>query len=108
MRRGGQTTVRALDQQRMSIALGRIHLEAAAAEHLGPAAVLDAALERLHVDEARKALVGGAAHPPLRRLGQSRGHLFVAPFRSGVAGCPLLTPRPSQAAAREGERPCWW
>src|SRR5580704_5408319 len=88
--------------QRARVILDREEVDLTATEDVGAAIVADPALEGLHINEAREALVRGAAHPLAVSLHQFSQ--FHYSFRSGGAGCPLLRPRPPQAAAREGER----
>src|SRR6516225_6677637 len=70
------------------------------------ALLADPALEALHVNQARAALVGGARRPLAAGLHQG-GHGFSS-FQIRRGGCPLLTPQPPHASACRGERPCWW
>src|ERR1700746_76288 len=92
--------------QRTRVILDSEEVDLTATEDMGAAVVADPALEGLHINEAREALVRGAAHPlavSLHQLSQ-----FLYSFRSGGAGCPLLRPQPPHASACRGERPYWW
>jgi len=81
--------------------------EFATADDRGMALLADPTLEGLQFDEAGKAFVFGAGGPLAVGLHQG-SHEFSTSFKSGGAGCPLLTPRPPHASACRGERPYWW
>src|SRR5215468_2574980 len=85
----------------------RFYGELATADDVCVALLADPARKALQIEQAREALIGCARRPLAVGLHQG-SHEFLTPFRSGGAGCPLLTPLPPHASACRGERPCWW
>jgi hypothetical protein len=86
-------------------AAGVVHgldIDLAAAEHVGAAVLADPALESLHVNEAREALVRGSAHPLPVGLHQFQSMSLLLSDQE-EAGCPLLKPQPPHASACRGE-----
>src|SRR5215471_10179668 len=75
--------------------------QATAADDLRPRVLPNAALEILHFEQARKTLVGGAAHPLAMGLHQSSHELFDS-FEVRRGGVPSPTPKPPHASACRG------
>src|SRR5215471_11195187 len=75
----------------------RLNDKFATADDCGMALLTDPALEALHVNQAREALIRRARRPLAVSLHQG-SHEFFTHFRSGGAGCPLLTPQPPHAS----------
>src|SRR5260370_25743236 len=83
------------DLQCAGVVLDGTHGKSAAADHLGAAVVPEPALESLHINEAREALVRGAAHPLAVSLPQVRPSIYSFQVRWG-GGAPPYTPTPPQ------------
>src|SRR5215469_11566206 len=75
--------------------------QATAADDLRPRVFPDAALKLLHLEQAREALIGGAAHPLAMGLHQS-SHEFFDSFEVRRGGVPSPTPKPPHASACRG------
>jgi len=80
------------DLQRSGVVLDGAHGKSAAADHLGAAVIPDAALEVLHIEQAREALVRGAAHPLAMGLHQFSQFLYSFQIRRGGVPSPDASP----------------
>src|ERR1700745_4028372 len=74
--------------QRARVILDREEVELTATDDVGAAVVADPALEGLHINEAREALVGGAAHPLAVGLHQFSQFPYSFQIRRGGVPSP--------------------
>jgi hypothetical protein len=82
---------RSHDLQRAGVVLDGTHGYSTAADHLGAAVVPEPALERLHIEQAREALVRGAAHPLAVGLHQFSQFLYSFQVRRGGLPSPTTS-----------------
>src|SRR5260370_42295062 len=91
------------DLQCAGVVLDGTHGKSAAADHLGAAVVSEPALESLHINQAREALVRGAAHPLAVGLHQGSHGVIYSFHGRGGGGPPPPAPPPPPCCARGGE-----
>src|SRR5260370_10138798 len=89
------------DLQCAGVVLDGTHGKSAAADHLGAAVVPEPALESLHINEAREALVRGAAHPLAVGVLKFRQIIYSFYGRRGGGASPLA---PNAAHSRRRAR----